>query len=927
MDSVFSRPPAALLGALPSQHDRLIGVDTPLGAVFVAERFSGREAVCEDFRFEVDCLSTSAFLDTGPLLGGAISLRLRTADGRQRHWHGHCTRVSVLGSDGGLARYRLVVEPWTAFLRLRRNALVFQDVDVLDVLERVLDDYPQAALKVDVGRPLPRRPVITQYRESDHGFVFRLLAGAGLAWRFEHRQPGAGDDEGHALVVFDAEAEVPSADPSALRFHRIDTAEDRDGLVRFSELRQDTANAIAIASWQPAQLEAIAAAVDAEPAGPGLPTREVYEIPGTSRFDDRAQAEAHARFRLDALRLPQQLYAGAGSGRGLAAGAAFTLLQHPGRSGERFVPLVIEHAAVNNLGTGIAGLLAAPGLEHGSYRNRFLAVPEGTAIVPAPGVKPTAPGMQTARVVGLPQAAVTSTRDHQVRIQFPWQRGRHPNPGGLADAASTAHPEGHAPGDDTSGTWVRVAEWTAGPNWGSHALPRIGSEVLVEFLHGDIDQPVVTGQLYNGEVAPPFALADASNHPGTVSGLHSQSLDGGGTQQWLLDDATGQLRQRLHTSLADSRLELGYLLEHDNARRGSHRGQGFDLATLGWANVRAGQGVLLSTTARPGGRSTQLDAAEAVAQLRGAEHTARTLSDASEAVGAAALAANAGQSGFIALVDPGQEGRYRHPAGGQAATKPEPGQRDGEAPVERFARPVMLVESPDAIALATDASAVAHAGGHLHLTVQQDLHLASGRTFAGVSGGPLSLFAQRGPLKAIAANGPLSLQAHAGSLELLADGPVSVSSTEERVEVLAKEKVVLRAGQTEVVLEGGDISFACPGTFTVKAGQVPFAGGRTAGPQSDRFASTVAELPATFSQRFKLEGFGSGLLGFADPPRLRAYAPDGRLLATTSFDRNGLSGRVYSEQEETMMVLIGAGEWEFDEVVELGESSRAEPAR
>src|SRR5690606_41928612 len=103
--------------------------------------------------------------------------------------------------------------------------------------------------------------------------------------------------------------------------------------------------------------------------------------------------------------------------------------------------------------------------------------------------------------------------------------------------------------------------------------------------------------------------------------------------------------------------------------------------------------------------------------------------------------------------------------------------------------------------------------------------LARGPACAGVTGRPLSLSARRGPRRAIAANGRLSVQAQAGSLVLLAEGAVSVSSTEERGEVLAKEKVVLRAGQTEVVVEGGDISFACPGTFTVKAGLVQFAGG------------------------------------------------------------------------------------------------------
>ncbi|RBG26948.1 type VI secretion system Vgr family protein, partial [Xanthomonas oryzae] len=109
----------------------------------------------------------------------------------------------------------------------------------------------------------------------------------------------------------------------------------------------------------------------------------------------------------------------------------------------------------------------------------------------------------------------------------------------------------------------------------------------VEFLHGDIDQPRITGQLYNGEVAPPFGgglQAEQSNHPGTLSGLHTQAHDGSGTQQWLLDDTSGQLRTRLHTSLADSTLQLGYLLQGGGAHRGALYGQGFALATQGWGN-------------------------------------------------------------------------------------------------------------------------------------------------------------------------------------------------------------------------------------------------------------------------------------------------------------------------------------------------------
>ncbi|WP_228482047.1 type VI secretion system Vgr family protein [Lysobacter sp. H21R4] len=409
-----------------SQDQRLIELSTALPDALVVECFEGREAVCDDFRFTVDCLSTDAFLDARALLGHPMSLRLRLANGRLRHWHGHCTHVAVLGSDGGLARYRLLMEPWTAFLKLRRNALVFQDLDALGVLERVLDDYPQAALRVDVTLSLPVYPITTQYRESDHEFVFRLLADAGLAWRFEHSQD---NDGGATLVVFDRDASVPEAIEPTLRFHRSDATEATDAIQRFSEQRQATASMLGVASWQPEQVEAVASIATAAPAGPNTPALESFSAPRGGRFAIRSDADQHAALQLDALRLPQRLHAGAGSARSMASGFAFTLTQHPDLSGQAFLPLVIEHGAANNLDSGVVEQLGHAGdIERGNYRNRLLAVTADTPVVPVARYKPTAPGMQTATVVGLPESAVTSTRDHQVRIQFPWQAAPRPTP-------------------------------------------------------------------------------------------------------------------------------------------------------------------------------------------------------------------------------------------------------------------------------------------------------------------------------------------------------------------------------------------------------------------------------------------------------------------------------------------------------------------
>ncbi|RBE14669.1 type VI secretion system Vgr family protein, partial [Xanthomonas oryzae] len=687
--------------------------------------------------------------------------------------------------------------------------------------ERIFADYPQAAFRFDVQAALPAHPITTQYRETDWAFVTRLLAEAGLAWRYAHAQDADSQATAATLVIFDPQAQAP--DSGTIRFHRSDLAEADDAIGAFGERRGVVPTASTVTSWHSEQVRAVGAQAQAE-AG-ALPPLEVYVQPRAGRFAQEATAQDQAQARLDALRVPHTLHAGAGSARVLAAGAAFTLRQHAQHDGQRFVPVAIEHVAVNNLGQGIVALLDAPELEHGSYRNRFLAVPAATPLRALPQDRPRMPGPQSARVVGVADAALSPSRDHQVRIQFPWQRGDQPTPGGLTDSASTA--PGHAPGDQRAGTWVPVAEWVAGPNWGSHFLPRIGSEVLVEFLHGDIDQPRITGQLYNGELAPPFGggLDAHASHPGTLSGLHTQSHDGSGTQQWLLDDTPGQLRTRLHTSLADTRLELGYLVQHSDTARGALRGQGFELASQGWGNVHAAQGLLLSSSARGQGASTALDVAEAVAQLHGAQRTAQALHATLTQQQVPGLDAHPSVTQLREAIDPQAQGKYTAAVGGQAATKPADGGRDGQAPVERFAQARLLGESPDHIAWTTPASAVAYAGQALQLTVQQDAQLSAGQTLSAVSGQHTALFAQRGPIKLIAAAGPVSLQAHTGALELLADQAVTVTATDTRIDVLAQHKIVLQAGQTRITLEGGDITFACPGQFTVKASTHPFLGG------------------------------------------------------------------------------------------------------
>jgi type VI secretion system secreted protein VgrG len=389
---------------------------------------------------------------------------------------------------------------------------------------------------------------------------------------------------------------------------------------------------------------------------------------------------------------------------------------------------------------------------------------------------------------------------------------------------------------------VRVAEALAGPNWGSQFTPRIGTEVLVDFIEHDMDRPLVVAQLYNGADAPPYAAGVDSdvNHAGTISGIHTNSFDGGGFNQWQLDDTQGQVRMRLATSMANTQLNLGYLVQQSagSAQRGKYRGTGFELRTDAWAVLRGGAGVLLTTRVRGGHASgvtsTQMDAAEAVAALGAAQKLDDTLLAAAKGQHALSSAASvAARKEFVSQIDPQQQGKI------DGAFKPQPGQRapDSSAPVEKFSAPIVLMDAQAGINWASQGSTVLFAGEQLHWTTQSDLHMSAAATMSSVAARTAGLFTHDGGIQVFAGNGPVSLQAHTDKLEILADKEVKILSVNDKVEVNAKQKIVLQAGQSSVTLDGGNITFACPGKFTVKSGQHAFDAGA-------RGSATIPELPS-----------------------------------------------------------------------------------
>ncbi|MBT9525363.1 MAG: type VI secretion system tip protein VgrG [Rhizobacter sp.] len=938
-----------------SQQKRLMQLETALpSATLVVERAQWQEDTSglgtdvqplSPLLATVDCLSTSAHLELKALIGEQMSLRLMCADGRYRTWHGYVAQAAQLGSDGGLARYRLQLVAFTHLLGLRQDSRVFLGQRADEIVSAVLSAYPQANFKLELSpealQAAPRRGTTTQYRETDAAFVARLLSEEGWNWRLEHADDGKPLSEAkaakHCLVFSDAKAQRP--DLGNLRFGKPDVRRlglPEDTITAIALERSVRPNAITQASWDARQLAGVSAELKSALTAGEVPTLEIYDGRGERRFaqhqdgDDRAHspvADARAAVALARHELQFKCLHGDSAVRTLSPGANFHLTEHslygslPGRDDNQFVVLSVQHEAANNLGSEAAQLLKRTELEAGSYRNRFQAAPAAATLVPVAHAKPVALGVQTALVVGHAGDTVTTERDLRVRIQFPWQRGQAPLAGGLSGPLTPGQEEtGHAPGDAAASQWVRVAQASAGANWGAVFMPRIGTEVLVEFVEGDLDRPLIVGQLHNGQDALPWpaGVDSGANHPGTLSGWHSHTLDGEGANQWVIDDATSQLRMRLASHSQGSpwsELSLGHIIGQgaQSSQRGAWLGSGFYAHTDGWASVRAAEGLLLSTTARAGtygsAQGTQMDAQEAVAQLKGAQQLGQALGDAASAQGAMKLASHTSADkealqGLIAAIDPKLQGKH-------ASEKKANGREAGD-PVEQFGKPYVVLDTPSAAVIASPATIASFSGQDTSLTAQDDVHAAAAHTASLISGQTTSLYTHQGELQTIAANGNLSLRAHTDQMELLADKDITVISVNDEITITASQRIEMVGGDSKVVLDGGNIDFITSGKFTVKAASHDWAGGASGGATIPALPEGLAGQLVHYVEVERRYHDGSPVLG----AEVKAVMSDGGMRT----GKLGSDGRVRFDGVKSGLARIEIGEdsrdWRPDPIEE-----------
>lgn len=891
----------ALRGA-PTQAHRLLRLRTPLGEdVLVAERLDGWEAVDHGgFRFELTALSSEAHLDLDSLVGAPVLLELLTADSLTdlRPFHGHVLAVAREGSNGGLARYRLTIEPWLALLRERRDSYAFHAATVIDIVEQIFDYYKKGVVvpawrwELADRSVYVKRSLTSQYQETDFDFVARLLAEEGIFYWFEHQGDPTGKALGaHTLVLADSAQAFKPGEAADVRYHRANSTEQTDTVQQWEPERRWQTGAVRRASWDYRTLSLRPAGADtSDPAAPAVDD----DTAGPYAWANAQQGQYRAQQHLDARQVAARLIEGAGSWRRMAPGRCLVLTQHPTQSADPLVCLNVHHHAQNNLGADVQGAIEASlgaAMVPGGLGAMALSGATGrdpataSAAIPAPAgaqsgarratdfytntfavmlasrsyrphtrdghglrrqPRPTVSGAQSAIITGNGDPLHTE-RDHRVIVQQHWQRGDNA-------ASLQSHPRNaDAPADASAGTWARVLTPMAGANWGSNQLPRVGQEVWLNYLEGDVDRPVIVAGVYNGQGntdapynqqagGPANATGDAAawftgnGHAGVLSGMKSQDLPTsqsgtGGYRQLQFDDTPDQGHAQLATTDAETALTLGHLKHLDNNARQSDLGYGVELTTLAQGALRGGAGLLLASARG----ADQMDASAAASVLGQGTQLAEGLTDVAQQQGAklpdepapAKLNAVKAQTDLATELAATQ-------TGGAAGM----GVGGGEGTATAWTKPHLVAHGEDGLVAVTPRHQVWVSGTDSVLTANQDLNWIAQGQWSAIAAKGIALYVQGGKpagsrpvtstgIAMAAASGVASVHAQQDQADFAAEKAVTLSSSDTNINVEAKQHVLLTAAGAYLKLQGSDIEIGAPGNAYFKGAKRELTGGQS----------------------------------------------------------------------------------------------------
>jgi type VI secretion system secreted protein VgrG len=479
-----------------TQIERPFKLKSTLGDdALLLESFSGYERVSTPFRYLLHVLSPDANIDMKALLTKPLVLSCDLPEEKIRHTHGLISRMKLLevGEDG-LAAYEIEMVPWLWFLHQFHDCRIFQNKSVPDIIEKVFKDRGFTDFEMNTHGTYEPREYCVQYRETDFNFISRLMEEEGIFYFFKQ------EDSKHTLVVGDAASAFAACPHMAKARYTPATGGllEEDTVAQIEhEYRVNTGKTSLTDYDFEKPNTSLMATLSGGSEGEDQ-EGEFYDYPG--RHKTKAEGDRYVRIRLEEREVNIQTVRGLSNCMGFECGYKFTLEEHfRDSANQEYVLLALEHRGKNT------SYRSGRHEEPFQYTNRFEAIPASVPFRPPRlARKPAIHGTQTAVVVGKSGEEIFTDKYGRVKVQFFWDR------------------EGVM--DENSSCWIRVAQGWAGKGWGVIHIPRIGQEVVVSFLEGDPDRPLITGSVYNADQTVPYALPDEH----TKSSLKSMSSKGGG---------------------------------------------------------------------------------------------------------------------------------------------------------------------------------------------------------------------------------------------------------------------------------------------------------------------------------------------------------------------------------------------------------------
>lgn len=470
---------------------RKITVKTPLAAdkLFIKDA-TVTEQLGQPFEIEMDLLSPDESLDFDKLLGHEVTLSVGLDDGSLRHFHAFIVQFSQLGRLGDYVTYHARAVPWLWFLTRTADCRIFQTKNAPDIVKQVFREHGFTDVKDTLTKTYRTRDYCVQYRETDFNFVQRLMEEEGIYYYFKHT------GSSHTLVMADSySGHEAFPDYGTIEyFPPSDNAvREKDHIHDWHVSRDVQPGKYVVMDYDFTKPRAVLKTQYVQKRDFPKSDYEMFDYPGG--FTVSADGDHYARARLEALQSQHERMNAAGNARGLATGSLFKLAGYPRKdqNKEHLIISATHRLHGGDYESGTDG--AAP-----DYTCTFEAIaakePFRTAMTTR---KPIVGGPQTATVVGPSGEEIFTDKYGRVRVQFHWDREGGRN--------------------EKSSCWVRVSQIWAGKNWGWMSIPRMGQEVVVDFLEGDPDQPLITGRVYNQDNMPPYELPANK----TQSGLKTRS--------------------------------------------------------------------------------------------------------------------------------------------------------------------------------------------------------------------------------------------------------------------------------------------------------------------------------------------------------------------------------------------------------------------